>query len=313
MMIHGKQRCRIDWKQAFSGAAICLLAGALALSAGCSSKEEGSSLADQYTAAMKIPGDEARARKLAAIGEDQLKAKDYAGAERSFAAAREAAAELDDPMQAAGVYLTLAVKQAKSNSKNGSRQAVEQAAGKINQIEIAEAKAENLADLGILQARFVDKDVAVATIQSAEEMIDQVEGIEGKVNVLSKVTRAYRAIQNNDEAERVLVSAVDMANEIEAPSEKIRALIAVAHAQNKAGYKKAALATLGEAVTVAGTINDDVTLAALRRLDIAEAYGDLGEKDLRQKQIDKAHDLATGPNAGSTAQEALDRIGRMGS
>jgi len=94
---------------------------------------------------------------------------------------------------------------------------------------------------------------------------------------------------------------------------RMMALIAVARAQNKAGYKKAALATLSEAVTVAGTINDDVTLAALRRLDIAEAYGDLGEKDLRQKQIDKAHDLATGPNAGSTAQEVLDRIGRMGS
>lgn len=296
---------------AFYGVGGLLLVFFLASAVGCKKSEGGSSLTQQYEQALKIPSDEARARKLATIGEAQLKAKDNSGAERSFAAAREAAELVTDPMQRAGVYITLAVKQATSSSVENQRSAVRGAAAAIDKIEIPEAKAENLADLGVLQARFVDREVALATIQSAEELIDQVADFEGKVNVLSKVAKSYRAIRNQDEAERVLASASEMAAGIESPSERIRALIAVARTQNGAGQKKTALATLAEAVKVSEGITDDATLAGLRRLDIADAYREMNEGQLARRQIDKAQELATGPGAGSTAQEVLDRIGRM--
>lgn len=292
----------------FGGALLVL---SLVAVVGCKKSESGSSLTQQYEQALKIPGDEARARKLASIGEAQLKAKDSSGAERSFAAAREAAELVTDPMQRAGVYITLAVKQATSGNVDNQRSAVRGAAAAIDKIEIPEAKAENLADLGVLQARFVDRDVALATIQSAEDLIDEVSDFEGKVNVLSKVAKSYRAIKNHDEAERVLASASKMAAGIESPSEKIRALIAVARTQNDAGQKKTALATLAEAVEIAEGITGDATLAGLRRLDIADAYRAMNEGQLARRQIDRAQELATGPGAGSTAQEVIDRIGRM--
>lgn len=301
------------------GVVVATIVGAIVVSTiGCSGGDSGGnkggekSLYEQLQAARDNPDAVSKADDMIRIANLYVKSADLQGAKNALNDATEAAEGINAfnfPADRARVHIRLAGAWKAAGKSRECDRAFEEAEDALEKIENAADKTTIFTEIAELQIKLEQPGNAADALKSAEESAEDIEDPYERVDLLAEVAEVYAKMDKSDEASRVLQVAVTLAESQDTPDKKSAMLAVVASKQATAlDNKDAGLATLGTALELARSIQDNPNLKANRLVDVARGYKEVGQKAKTREILTEAEDLVRGRSEG---QPLLDEIEKL--
>jgi|GEM_PF-4433299 tetratricopeptide (TPR) repeat protein len=294
----------------FSNIITLVLVSLVAIGAtGCGEKKTGQSLASQYEKALKISSPDAKASQLLKIGEQQVKASDSMGAQKSFIAAGVAAEQITLPRLRAETLSEIAKAEGRRGKGLRAEEMLDKARKAYNAIETVHDRIPAMANCAEVYALHLDEGAkGKGELLEAEDLVKKITEPQRKLQAISLIAAAYFKIEREEDGVRVLNEMTTAANAMPDARQKSDALIQVVGVLAAAKLKDKGKEVLATAIETIGTI-EDVQSKAFALVGLAEAQAAIGDKGAARSTLDEASELAEKVE-GSLRGDITERIER---
>lgn len=285
------------------------LFGSTLLGCGSSKPEGGANFTQQIEQAQQESTPEARARKLAKIGNSQFKTGDLGGAQQTLTLAEQACAEVKDPADKASVLSLLATAQARAGNQLKARDALSAAREATGKIENQEHKAAALTKIGsVTGVELKILDSAKEDLHAATALADQVDP-EGKVLLLISISQAYAKLNSKADSDAALAAALVAASEIEDPFKASEAIADVGVIQASRGHTESAKTSFDMALERARIV-PKLYSKVFALTVIAEKLTAAGDKEQAATVLDEAEPMLKQITEVDLQGQIEDKIGK---
>jgi len=270
----------------------------IATVAGCGGKKGKKKLStnEKYEQAMKLTDPEAKAKKLADVGEEQASAGDIMAAEKSFDEAIKAAAQIETVDGKVSAYTIIAAEAIKAEMNSQARKAVDKAGDAVSGMEDPQAQTLQFAKLAVSYSKLGEDRKPKIYLTKAKNQIETLDTDSAQINCLVAVGYAYHQIEDASGADELLGQAIAKSNGLTDTRAKCDGLAAVASKRISMDQDDKAVAILKDALTVARSIDDggDETLISkvYALAAIGKQFRRAGEKDQASEIFEEASALA---------------------
>ncbi|MFT5526927.1 MAG: tetratricopeptide (TPR) repeat protein [Pirellulaceae bacterium] len=288
-----------------------VIALTLTVVVGCGGKKGGGqSLTAQYEKAMKLGSPDAKSKQLLKIGEQQAKAGDSGGANKSFIAAGSAAEEITLPRLRAEILSEVAKAEGQRGKGLRAEEMLKKARDAYNAIEAVHDRIPAIANCAEVFALHLDSAAkGKGELLEAEDLIASITEPQLKIQAAGRIAAAYFTINREKDGVRVLDSTTASAEAIADARQKADALLQIASILAEAKQTDKGKEILASAITAIGTI-EDVQSKAFALTNLAESQLAFGEKTAARASLDEASTLAEKVEA-SLRGDLTDRIERV--
>jgi tetratricopeptide (TPR) repeat protein len=277
---------------------VALAAFSLAGCGGGSGKKE-LSLDQQLKKATAEPDETMRAKKLATIGEKQIKAGDMLAGESTLSNAADTATKIEDPSKRADALIFVGKALAGAGKTNEAKKMIREAAKALDKVEDPVPKAKALARLGeAAGAQLNNPDSAAEHLKNAEATAEKIEDAVTHSAVYGEILIAYEHVKQPAEADKIATKVQEYAKSREKPREQVDCLAELATALGRAKKNDACSAIFDEASKLAEAIKDDAS-RGYAYLNLGKKLKAAGRPEDARKAISDADDAARKITDGS--------------
>lgn len=286
-----------------------VLSAVLVQFAGCGGggKKEVS-LDQQVKKALGEPDPGSRARKLAGLGEKQLKAGDLLGGEGTLNAAAEAAGQVEAPDAKASAFIVVGSAMGRAGKLTESKKAFREASKALEGVASAGPKAIAFAELGMATAQYLkNPDAAAEHLRNAEQAAETVELAITRTIAYTKIMSAYNKAERPSDAEATLTKAKEFIQGLMEPGQQVECLAELGDALAKAKNADESKARFDEAEKIAEDIKDDA-VRGYAFLKLGTKLKQAGNPTDGRKALSKADDAAQKIKDSSTKNQLVSEI-----
>jgi hypothetical protein len=277
---------------------LVILVLSIASTYGCGGKDGKKKLStsEKYEQAMQLTDPEAKAKKLADVGEEQASAGDIKAAEKSFDGAIKAAGQIETVDGKVSAYTIIAAEAIKGEMNTTARKAVEKAGDAVSRMEDKQAQTLQYAKLAVSYHKLGEERKPGIYLTKAKNQIESLETDSAQINCLCAVGYAFHQIDDAAGADELLGQAVAKSNALADARAKCDGLAAVASKRISMDQEGKATAILNDALAVARSIDDGQDETLISKVYALAAIGKqfkrAGKKDRATEIFEEASELA---------------------
>jgi len=270
---------------------VALVVFGLAGCGGGSGKKE-LSLDQQLKKAQAEPDEAQRAKKMAAIGEKQVKAGDMLAGEATLNGAADVATKIEDAGKRAEALIAVAKAMGSAQKTSEAKKTLREAAKALEKVDDAQKRATALAELGSVAAvQLENPDAANEHLKNAELAAEKIDFPVARMQAYGKILIAYDMAKRPADETAITEKAKEYARSQETPRQQVDCLIEIADALAKAKKNDESAAIFADAKKTCESIKED-DQRGYAYLNVAKKLKAAGRAEEARKALSDADDAA---------------------